>query len=141
MLGQEIAAALPELRAHAASLMVDACIVTRGGGVIWDDAAGGYIPDPNDPPTTVYEGKCRLRNAAPAPQNADAGETTWAVDLVVVSLPVVGSEGVADGDTVTVTASSFDAAAVGAVLTVQSAHVQTHSTARRLSCQVVSRDG
>ena len=136
-LGSGIAAALPEFRAHAESLMVDACIVTRDVAATWDPGTGTYIPNPA---TTVYEGKCRLRNAAPAPQNADAGETTWAVDLVVVSLPVVGSEGVADGDTVTVTASSFDAAAVGTVLTVQSAHVQTHSTARRLSCQVVSRD-
>ena len=138
MLADDVAAALPAFRAHAESLMVDACIVTRGGEPVWDDATGTYLPGTA---TTVYEGKCRLRNAAPAPQNADAGETVWAVDLVVVSLPVVGSEGVADGDTVTVTASSFDAAAVGTVLTVQSAHVQTHSTARRLSCQVVSRDG
>ena len=137
MLSDPITSALPELRAHANSLMVDACIVTRGGEPVWDDATGTYTPGPD---TTVYEGRCRLRNAAPAPQNADAGETAWAVDLVVVSLPVVGSEAVADGDTVTVTASSFDAAAVGTVLTVQSAHVQTHSTARRLSCQVVSRD-
>lgn len=137
MLGHDIAAALPELRAHAESLMVDSCIVTRGGEPTWDDATGTYTPGAA---TTVYEGKCRLRNAAPAPQTADAGETVWAVDLVVVSLPVAGSEGVLDGDTVTVTASAHDPAAAGTVLTVQAAHVQTFSTARRLSCQVVSRD-
>ena len=137
MLADDIAAVLPELCTHAESLMVDACLITASTPGAWDDATGTYLPPTL---TTVYEGKCRVRNANPAPQNADAGEAAWAVDLIVVSLPLVGSEAVADGHEVTFTAAQ-DPALLTVTAVVQAGHVQTHSTARRLSCQVVSRDG
>ena len=137
MLGDDIAAALPELRAHAESMMVDACLITSAGEPVWDDATGTYVPGPG---TTVYEGKCRVRNANPAPQNADAGEAAWAVDQVVLSLPLDGTAAVTDGCTATITACLNDPGMVGLVLTVQAGHFQTDSTARRVPCQVVSRD-
>ena len=136
MIADDIAAALPELRAQAESMMVDACLITTAGAPTWDDATGTYTPGS---PTTVYEGKCRVRNANPAPQGTDAGETVWAVDLIVVSLPLVGSEAVADGHEVTFTAAQ-DPALLTVRAVVQAGHVQTYSTARRVPCQVVSRD-
>ena len=136
-LADDIAAALPELRAQAESMMVDACLITSAGEPVWDDATGTYLPPTL---TTVYEGKCRVRNANPAPQSADAGEAMWAVDLIVLSLPVSGSEAVADGHEVTFTAAR-DSALLSVTAVVQAGHVQTNSTARRLPCKVVSRDG
>ena len=137
MLGDAIAAALPELRAHAESMMVDTCRVTADGTAVWDDETGTYTPGEG---STVYEGKCRLRKPSAAPRDADAGETAWTVDDYVLSLPVIGSEGVADGQEVEILSSAFDPAAVGLRLTVLGGHWQTQSTARRVPCRVVTRD-
>ena len=137
-LADDIAAVLPQMRAEAESRMLDACLITRpGADPVWDDATGSYLPAA---PVTVYAGKCRLRNANPAPQNADAGEAAWAVDQVVLSLPLDGTAAVTDGCTATITACLNDPGMVGLVLTVQAGHFQTDSTARRVPCQVVSRD-
>jgi len=59
----------------------------------------------------------------------------------VVSLPITdpASGGVVDGCTGTVTAAG-DPRMVGLVLVAQAGHWQTDSTARRIPCQVVSRD-
>lgn len=139
MLGQEIEAVLPELRAQAESLMVDTCRITADGEGEgdWNDANGTY-----DQPerVTVYEGKCRLRRPSAAPRDADSGEALWSVDDYVLSLPVEGSEDVADGHAVEMVSSSLDAAVVGLELTVAGGHWQSHSTARRVPCKVVTRD-
>lgn len=136
-LGDDIAAVLPELRAQAESMMVDTCRITHPGASVWDDETGTYTPGE---PVTVYEGKCRLRRPAPAPQSTDAGETEWAVDVLVLSLPIAGSEDVADGNTVTMLTSANDPAMVGLELSVQGGHWQTNSTARRLPVKVVTHD-
>ena len=137
MLGESIAAELPLIRAQAESLMVDSCRITAPGAPTWDDATGTYTPGAG---ATVYEGKCRLRKPSAAPQNVDAGEAGWAVDDYVLSLPVLTSAGVKDGHEVEILSSVFDPAAVGLLLTVSGGHSQTHSSARRLPCKVVSRD-
>lgn len=124
-------------RAAAEALMVDTCRITGPGEPVWDDANGVYT---DGTPTTIYEGKCRLRKPAAAPQSADAGEAAWAVDQYVLSLPVVGSEDVADGHDVEMLTSELDAAVVGLLLTVSGGHWQTHSTARRVPCRVATRD-
>jgi hypothetical protein len=137
MLSWDVAAELPGLRAEAEALMVDTCRVTAAGAPVWDDANGVYT---DGAPTTIYEGKCRLRRPSAAPQVTDSGEAAWAVDLYVLSLPVVGSEAVVDGHDVEMLTSANDPAAVGLRLTVQGGHWQSQSTARRLPCKVVTRD-
>lgn len=137
MLGDVIAATLPELQAHAESMMLDSCVIEQAAAGPWDAQTGTYA---DVAPVVVYSGKCRVRNANPAPQSADAGEARWAVDLLVVSLPVAGSEAVADGHVVRFTAAR-DTALLDVRAVVQAGHVQTFSTARRISCQVVTRDG
>ena len=82
-----IAAELPYLRAQAESLMVDTCEITAAGEPVWDEGDGIFTPGAA---TTVYEGKCRLRKPSAAPRDTESGETTWAVDDYVLSLPVVG---------------------------------------------------
>ncbi len=137
MLGYDVASSLPGLRAEAESLMVDTCRITTPGTATWDDSTGVYT---DGAPTTIYEGKCRLRRPAAAPQTTDAGEAAWAVDLYVLSLPVDGSEDVADGHDVEILTATNDPDLVGLTLTVTGGHWQTHATARRLPCKVVTRD-
>lgn len=118
--------------------MRDTCTITRHAGGEWDSATGTYA---DAAPTVIYQGKCRLRNSMANPQMADAGEAEWAADLIYIHLPVGTSTGVADGDLVTITASVFDPALVGLRATVVGGHGQSMSTARRLPCRVVTRDG
>lgn len=117
--------------------MVDTCLITTEGDPVWDEADGIFT---TGEPFTVYDGPCRLRKPSAAPQGVDVGEAGWAVDDYVLSLPVAGSENVADGHTVEIVTSVNDPAAVGLLLTVSGGHWQTNSTARRLPCKVVSRD-
>jgi hypothetical protein len=144
-LGQDIAAALPELRAQAESLMQDACTITvpgEGRGP-WNDETGTYDPPA---PVTLYSGKCRVRQPNTSGNTADAGEATFSVSDRIVSIPLSGS-GYASGvvgipvhATVTMTAVSpvGDPAMVGKAFTYLSpASQQTHPTARRMRCKEV----
>ena len=137
-LGDDIARALPELRAHAESMMRDTCTVERHtGNGVWNPLTGLYT---DDAPTVIYSGPCRVRNMLPNPQQADAGEAAWSSDLVYVHLPVAGSEGVSDGDVVRITSAANDAALVDLELAVTGLHVETNATDRRLPCRLVTRD-
>ncbi len=138
MLGDDLSAALVELRAHAESMMRDTCTITRAGERgAWDEATGTYA---ENTPVPIYNGKCRVRNAAANPQLADAGEAAWSADLVYIHLPVDSSSAVRTGDLVVITASAHDSGRVGLSAYVSGEHVQTMSTARRLPCRVVTRD-
>lgn len=117
-------------------MMVDSCIITGSGGApVWDDATGTYT---TPAAVTVYEGACRLRMPRTTGSKSEAGEASWAVDDGVLSLPVAGSEGIGAGHVAVVTLSNDPASSV--TVTVQAAHVQANSTARRLPVKVVSRD-
>lgn len=111
--------------------MLDACTITRPGEGKgpWNDETGTYDPPP---PVTVYAGKCKVQTRDVQVATADvAGREAFIVEWRL-DLPVVGSEGVRQGDTATITASALDAALVGQVFTVQGIHVGTAKTARRL---------
>lgn len=138
MLGDDIAAALPELRAHAESMMVDSCTISPSApsSRTWDEATGAYT---ETPPLAVYSGPCRLRQPNQAEREAFAGEAEWTQWGVVLSLPVDSSTGVGVGMVVVVTACSWDASLVGASMRVVGPHGQSHATARRLRCVRVDR--
>jgi len=111
--------------------MLDTCVITRPNPERgpFNDATGTYG---TLPPITVYSGRCKVQTQDVALTTADvAGReafiVSWRLDL-----PVVGTEGVRQGDTATITASALDAALVGRVFTVQSPHIGTAKTARRL---------
>lgn len=57
--GHDIAATLPELRAHAESRMTRQCLVRKVLGVDADPVTGEDVTVYSDP---IYEGKCRLRD-------------------------------------------------------------------------------
>lgn len=135
-LGRDVARALVELRVQAESLMRDSCVITGPGGTpVWNDSTGQYeTPDGS----TVYEGACRLRMPRTAGTRTESGDASWAVDDGVLSLPVDGSEAVGSGHVAVVTLGNDPMASV--TVTVQSMHVQTDSTARRLPVKLVARD-
>lgn len=119
--------------------MTDSCVVTAPAAPgAMNDETGIYSATSGQ---VVYSGKCRVRDASPSPGDVAAGEAAWTVRRVIVHLPVKGSEGVRQGHTVTVTQCPNDSAMVGLTATVGAFHAQTNSTARRLPCEVVTRDG
>ena len=111
--------------------MLDSCVITRpaAGKGTWNESTGQYDPDP---PTTVYTGKCKVQTRDVQVTTPDvAGREAFIVEWTL-HLPVVGSEGVRQGDTAQVTASALDAALVGRTFVIQGPHVGTAKTARRL---------
>lgn len=133
----DITPVLPDMRAEAESLMVDACTVTTSGVPVWDDGLGAYVPGA---PVGVYAGRCRVQVPASAPGAPVAGEAEWATMAVVVSIPVAGTGSVDKGATVKVTACTHDAALVSREFTVVGLPLRkTFATARRLQCEGVAR--
>lgn len=133
MLGADIAAALPELRAHAESRMIDACRVTRPGEGQgpWNDETRDYDPPA---PVTVYDGRCEVQERDTQEQDRLAGEAELDTQRYTVKLPVAASVGVRKGDDVEITAATLDPDLQGRHFTVGALHHKTYATARRLPC-------
>ena len=133
MLGADIAAALPELRAHAESLMLDSCVITRAGEGRgpWSDELRDY-----DPPTpvTVSEGRCEVQDRDVQEHQAIAGEADLDTQRWTVKLPVLKSVGIRPGDDVEITVATNDPDLQGRHFTVGALHHKTFATARRLPC-------
>ena len=133
MLADDIAWALPQLRAEAERNMTDTCTITRAGvgKGPWNDATGQY-----DTPArvTIYTGKCRvqIKSVVASSSRQDAGERAGIAQELELQLPVVGTEGVAIHDVATVTGASLDASLVGRMFTVTARHEKSQATARRL---------
>ena len=135
MLGDDIAAALPELRAQAESMMADTVLVER---------ATGTTPDPvtlEDVTTwaTVHEGVARVQRPGTQPAETVAGEIEFGVSTVLIQLPL-SAVGVKRDDRVTVTALGplSDPDLLGVVATVKANLTKTHPTKRTLVCEEVT---
>jgi hypothetical protein len=135
MLGDDIAAALPELRAQAESLMVDTLRV---------EVLTGSAPDPTtlemtDTYTTVYEGKGRIQRPGNQPAQTVAGEVEFGVGTVYAQLPI-DATGIKRNARVTVLAigGTTDPDLLGVVATVQANLTKTHPTKRTLVCEEVT---
>lgn len=127
--------AVQAARLAAEALMIDSCIVTRsGGGRVWDEETGQYT---QPAPLTVYTGKCKVKTRATGTSEAEVGEQQVGVLQWEVHLPVLGSEAVVRGDTITVTACQLDPALVGMTFTVTSLHAGSYKTSRRLPVEAV----
>ena len=136
MIGDDITAALPELREQALSLMVDACVVERPAGRVRDPVTLEYT----DVWITVYpEGPCRVQivTVGTPSELVGAPGRDWIVQEAVVQLPVQAVQ-YRSRDRVTVTASAEDPALAGAVLTVTGQQRKTHAVMRRLNVQEVA---
>lgn len=134
MLGDAITSALPELRAHAESMMVDDCTITRAstGAPVVDNNNGTVTPAA---PATIYSGPCRVQVPDAVEKAAEAGGDALSVQAAIISLPVAGSEAVAVGDVVTVTSATFDADLADVDYVVRGLHRKSDATARRLRCE------
>ena len=134
MIGDDIAAALPELRAQAESMMQDRCAITMPGARVWVDVSGTY----STTPAVLYAGQCRVQRPSAADRPASAGEAGYVLGDVVVSLPVT-APAVPVGAAVTVTESAHDPMLSGSVFSVLGPHRKTYATARRYECVEVTR--
>lgn len=135
MLGWDVEAALPALRAAAESLMTDTWRCSKGGVRVFDDETGTWTDSPSE---VVYDGPGRLRDIdADSPRIETQGETTVTARLRL-SLPVATSGAVRIDDVLECTGSTQDASLVGTKVRVSDLHLQTHSTARRFSVEVES---
>lgn len=123
-------------RARAEALMVDACAIVRRTGQTTDDLTGAVTPTT----TAVYSGACKVQTAGAGSlgDRTDAGEVTRDVLRMELHLPVVGSETVARGDIVTITASALDPALVGRTLLIRDLVHKSYLTARRLVVEEVT---
>jgi len=124
--------ALPGFRAQAEGRMVDSCTITG------EPVTRTLDPDTaeyTDVPTTIYAGKCEIKAENVEATNVDAQGRAVVVVRRTLKLPVAGSEGVREGQTVTVTACVNDPGLVGNTYTVGAFTGGSFMTARRLPIQ------
>lgn len=134
MLGHDVAATLPSLRAQAKSLMVDACIVDRPVGLPVLNTTTGLMETTYAP---IYTGRCRVQEQSGVQAaNPNAGERQFTLLGHVVHLPIDATV-YAVGDRVRITAASLDPTLVGRMFTVSTLMHKTYPTARRLVCDEV----
>jgi hypothetical protein len=111
--------------------MVDACTIRRA------DAGGTTDPDtgyPTQAYTELYAGKCRVQQSQTQAQQQDVGEDNLLLLRLEVQLPVAGTEGLAVGDEITMTAAVNDADLVGRVFLIHDLAHATEKTSRRVQC-------
>lgn len=140
MLGPDISATLPELRAHAESMMRDTVLVERETGVLSE-------PDPvtleQEPVwATVYQGKGRIQRPGTQPSDTVVGEVEFGFSTVLAQLPL-SAVGILRDHRVTVTAidALTDPDLLGVVATVKANLTKSHPTKRTLVCEEVTVDG
>ena len=139
MLFDDVAAALPGLRAEAERGMVDAVTIERQRV----DGNGDPVTD-LDPETlaevpvfdAVHSGKARVQRGISQGHEPVSGGVEFGVYRLEVQLPIA-VVGVRPGDRVTVTAATFDPDLVGKVATVRAVPDKTHATKRSLMCEEV----
>lgn len=138
MLGHDVAAALPELRAHAESLMVDTLLI--------EGPTGNKTLDPVtlaevDEFAEVYSGPGRIqRPGSLSPRDGVVGGVEFGLQAILAQLPL-SATGIGRGMRVTVTAigDGTDPDLLGLVATVQANLTKTHPTKRTLVCEQVTQ--
>lgn len=136
MLGEDVAAALPGMRAQAESLMQDTVLVEVGTGVELDPDTLEEVPEWAE----VYAGPGRIqRPGSLSPRDDVVGGVEFGIQAVLAQLPL-SAVGIQSGMRVTVEAvgASTDPDLLGLVATVQANLTKTHPTKRTLVCEEVS---
>lgn len=137
-LADDIAAALPTLRAEAESMMLDACRIERPGAGqgVFNEATGQYDPPAS---TLVYEGPCRVQvTDGLNVQDAQAGERLVTIQRLTLHLPVSTSAGVQVDDVAVMTVATYDDALLGRRYRVDGLHAKSGATARRVQVEGIS---
>lgn len=146
MLGDDIAQALPYLRAQAESLMIDTCTISRPGAGKgqFNEATGKYDAPARvtiyGPGVEPHRGKCQLviQSVTNASSSSNAGDRTAVVQGDVLKLPVDGTGTVSIGDVAKIVTSPTDPDLVDREFTVTGRRAMTHATARPLPVKEVT---
>lgn len=133
-LGADVQAALPQLRAQAESLMIDACTISGGTTSVFNEETFEY----ETVTAETYSGPCRLRFAATAVQDVEAAGQLLVVQRATLSLPIATSGAVLEGHVATITACVNDPALVGRKFRIEGGHHQTFATARRFPVEEIT---
>ena len=128
MLGHDVLAALPDLRSHAESLMVDSCVIRARTGRATDPVTGEVADTYGDP---VYSGKCRMQSRDALARTTEVGPVLVEVMRREVHIPVGTGSGVAVGHVVDYT-STRNPVLNGTYRVTDLGPDKTHGTARRL---------
>ena len=135
MIGDDIAAALPELQAAAVSMMRDTCRVERRAGRTMDPDSLEYV----EAWSLVAEGVCRVKPMEAAALTRVAGEVEHVTAPHAVWRPIDATR-YEEGDRVTSTAVDpvvGNPAMVGRVLWVTGDPMRSQGTKRELACSEV----
>jgi len=136
-LADDVAAALPGLRAEAERLMVDAVLVQRATGeTTIDPVTLAEVPAFVD----VYAGPARIQRPGQlSPQDQVAGDFEFNIESILAQLPL-SAAGIRYGMRLTVTAvgAISDPDLVGLVATVRANLSKTHAVKRTLVCEVTA---
>lgn len=132
MIYDDVGRVLPEMRAHAESLMRDSVRVMREGEPVTDD--DGFVTTSG---AIVYEGPAKWQSPS-GWQRSQVGESDTAAGGIELHLPFDASAGVRVGDVVEC-AASLDSALVGRRFGVVDEFTKTLATARRFRVEVVGR--
>lgn len=127
-LGADLVAALPELQAHAESMMFDSVIVRRQTGTTPDYESGEDVPTY----VTVYAGRCRLVMRSTVVSDADSASELVALQGPRLDVPVSGTAGIKPDDRFELTSGD----SVGLTGRVSGVFPQSLKTARRLPVQI-----
>lgn len=135
-LGYDVAAALPELRAQAESIMTSRVVVSRETGRVRDPETGSYIPTW----TVIYQGKARLRMPSTQAREVDQAGQRIVESAPTLSLPIGDSSAslVALDDVAVLVEHAADPLIVGTRMRVVEGNDQTWSTARRFSVEILT---
>ena len=120
-------------RRAAEASMVDACTIRRQTGTSTDDTTGVVTPTYS----TVYAGKCRVQQKAPASKPGDVAQAAVWLQRSELQLPMSAPPARSD-DRVDITASALDPNLPGTVYHVRDVGSKTHSTMRRYQIEQVT---
>lgn len=130
LIGDDLTAALPELREQAESRMTATCTVDRPDGT--PDPVTGVTPADR-----VYDGRCRVQTWEPHESETDAGARRRTSQRYSVHVPV-GSFAPRRDDIVIVTVSADDPHLVGRRYRVAALLHKEAATAYRLGVEDVT---
>lgn len=136
MLGYDVAAALPELRAQAESIMTSRVVVSRETGTVRDPETGTNVPTW----TVIYQGKARVRMPSTEAREVDQSGQRIVESAPTLSLPIGDSSAalVALDDVAVLIEHGPDPLIVGTRMRVAEGIDQTWSTARRFSVEILT---
>lgn len=133
MLGDDLAAVLPELQAHAESAMPDTCTVERPGQTVPDPLTGRDVTTY----TPVYQGgRCALKAGGLEARESESATSQVTVQSFVLKVPN-DAPALLPGDVVTFAADTQTPRLRGLNARVDGIHVGSMTTAQRVPVTVL----